>query len=241
MRLYDGNEAMKQEMEIQELIAASPLFSGLPAAYVQKLVDICERQQLPRGKWIFSEGDAGDGFYLVQTGRVKIYKVSPGGKEQILHIFGRGEPFGEVPVFAGQSFPAHAVALEKTRLLFFPRQAFIRLIEQYPVMALNMLAVLSRRLRQFATMIDALSLKEVPGRLAAYLLYLSKRQGNVENLELDITKTQLASLLGTIPETLSRMLSRISSQGMVELHGSRLVIIDRAALEELAFQGKMDI
>jgi CRP/FNR family transcriptional regulator len=234
-------EFMKQKMEIQELIAASPLFSGLPDDYLQKLVDICERQQLVRGKWIFSEGDAGNGFYLVQSGRVKIYKVSPGGKEQILHIFGRGEPFGEVPVFAGQSFPAHAVALEKTQLLFFPRRDFVCLIEQYPVMALNMLAVFSRRLRQFTTMIDALSLKEVPGRLAAYLLYLSKRQGNVEALELEITKTQLASLLGTIPETLSRMLSRISSQGMVKLHGSRIVITDRAALEELASQGKMDI
>ncbi|RLB71156.1 MAG: Crp/Fnr family transcriptional regulator [Deltaproteobacteria bacterium] len=232
---------MKQEIEIQELIAASPLFSGLPDAYVQKLNDICERQQLSRGKWIFSEGDAGNGFYLVESGRVKIYKVSPGGKEQILHIFGRGEPFGEVPVFAGQSFPAHAIALEKTRLLFFPRQAFIHLIEQYPAMALNMLAVLSQRLRQFTTMIDALSLKEVPGRLAAYLLYLSEAHDNTETLELDITKSQLASLLGTIPETLSRMLSRISSQGMVELHGSRIVITDRSALEMLASLGKMDI
>ena len=232
---------MEQEIEVRELIAASPLFSGLPATYVQKLVDICERRRLSRGKLIFSEGDAGNGFYLVHSGRVKIYKISPGGKEQILHILGRGEPFGEVPVFAGQSFPAHAVALEKTQILFFPRQAFIRLIEHYPAMALNMLAVLSRRLRQFTTMIDVLSLKEVPGRLAVYLLYLSRKQGNAETLELEITKTQLASLLGTIPETLSRMLSRISSQGMVELHGSRIVIVDRKALEELAAQGKMDI
>ena len=228
-------------MDIKELIAASPLFFGLPDAYVEKLAAVCEVRQLTRGGLIFSEGDEGNGFYLVQSGRVKIYKLSPNGKEQILHIFGKGEPFGEVPVFAGQSFPAHAVTLEKSLLLFFPRQAFIHLIEQYPAMAMNMLAMLSRRLRQFTTMIDALSLKEVPGRLAAYLLYLSKSQGNVETLELDITKTQLASLLGTIPETLSRMLSRISSQGMVALHGSRIVIIDRSSLEDLASLGKMDI
>ncbi|MCK4378515.1 MAG: Crp/Fnr family transcriptional regulator, partial [Deltaproteobacteria bacterium] len=135
----------------------------------------------------------------------------------------------------------HAVALEKSRLLFFPRQAFIKLIENYSAMALNMLAVLSRRLRQFTTMIDSLSLKEVPGRLAAYLLYLSKQQDNADKLELDITKTQLASLLGTIPETLSRMLAKISNQGMVELNGSHIVIIDRPALEDLASLGKIDI
>ncbi len=227
--------------EVNELIASSPLFSGLPEPYLQELVAICEPQLLPKGQWIFSEGDEGNGFYLVQSGRVKIYKVSPNGKEQILHIFGKGEPFGEVPVFAGQSFPAHAVALEKSRLLFFPRQAFIQLIENYPVMALNMLAVLSRRLRQFTTMIDSLSLKEVPGRLAAYLLYLSKQRDNADKLELDITKTQLASLLGTIPETLSRMLAKISNQGMVELNGSHIVIIDRPALEDLASLGKIDI
>lgn len=227
--------------EIKELVASSPLFSGLPDAYVEKLAEICEFRQLAKGALIFSEGDEGNGFYLVQSGRVKIYKVSPNGKEQILHIFGRGEPFGEVPVFAGQSFPAHAVALEKSRLLFFPRQAFIQLIENYPAMALNMLAVLSRRLRQFTTMIDSLSLKEVPGRLAAYLLYLSRQQDNADKLELNITKTQLASLLGTIPETLSRMLAKISNQRMVEINGSHIVIIDRPALEDLASLGKIDI
>lgn len=228
-------------MDMKELIAASPLFSGLPAAYVEKLAAVCQVRQLAGRGVIFSEGDEGNGFYLVQSGRVKIYKLSPNGKEQILHIFGKGEPFGEVPVFAGQSFPAHAVTLEKSQLLFFPRRAFIHLIEQYPSMAMNMLAMLSRRLRQFTTMIDALSLKEVPGRLAAYLLYLSKSQGDVDTLELDITKTQLASLLGTIPETLSRMLARLSGQGMVEIDGSRIIIRDRQALEDLASLGKMVI
>lgn len=228
-------------MENKQLIAASALFSGLPDAYLEKLKAICESRQLAKGALIFSEGDEGNGFYLVQGGRVKIYKVSPNGKEQILHIFGKGEPFGEVPVFAGQSFPAHAVALEKTLLLFFPRQAFIQLIERHPAMAMNMLAVLSRRLRQFTTMIDALSLKEVPGRLAAYLLYLSASQGNAATLKLDITKSQLASILGTIPETLSRMLAKISAQGLVELDGPRIIISDRPALEDLASLGRMDI
>lgn len=234
-------KSMEMNREVNSLIASAPLFNGLQKSYLQELVAICEPQLLPKGQLVFSEGDKGNGFYLVQSGRVKIYKVSPNGKEQILHIFGEGEPFGEVPVFAGQSFPAHAVSLEKSRLLFFPRQAFIQLIEKYPAMALNMLAVLSRRLRQFTVMIDSLSLKEVPGRLAAYLLYLSKQQDDAKKIELDITKTQLASLLGTIPETLSRMLAKISNQGMVELNGSHIVIIDRPALEDLASLGKMDI
>ena len=109
-------------------------------------------------------------------GQVKIFKASSDGKEQILHILGPGEPFGEVPVFSGQQFPASAEALRKSRLIFFPRSDFVNLITANPSLALNMLAVLSMRLRQFTVQIENLSLKEVPGRLATYLIYLAGEQ-----------------------------------------------------------------
>jgi len=233
--------AANRDRSLVEWLGATSLFDGVEDNHLWDLSGIAMVVSCKRRANIFSAGDPGNGFYLVKEGRVKVFMLSPDGKEQILHVIGPGESFGEVAVFAGQSFPAHAVTIEKSQLLFFPRQAFILLIERYPAMAMNMLAVLSRRLRQFTIMIDALSLKEVPGRLAAYLLYLSRRQDDAETLELDITKTQLASLLGTIPETLSRMLARISSQGMVKLQGSRIVITDRQALEDLASLGKMDI
>ncbi|NTV32610.1 MAG: cyclic nucleotide-binding domain-containing protein, partial [Deltaproteobacteria bacterium] len=80
-------------------------------------------QVFRKGESIFSEGEEGNGFYVVITGRVKIFKLSSEGKEQILHFFGPGEPFGEVPVFAGQQFPANAEALEQSRVFFFPRKS----------------------------------------------------------------------------------------------------------------------
>ena len=149
---------------------------------------------------------------MVGERKVKIYTVSTAGKEHILHIFGEGEPFGEVPVFYGQPFPASAEALLKTQTLFFPRDRFIHLIEANPSIALSMLAVLSMRLRIFANQIESLSLKEVPARLAHYLMYLSKEQGNTDVIELEISKGQLASLLGTIPETLSRIFAKMSDE-----------------------------
>jgi CRP/FNR family transcriptional regulator len=100
-----------------------------------------------------------------------------------------------------------------------------------------MLAILSKRLRRFANLIDDLSLKEVPGRLAAHLLYLSGQSEGSEQLELNITKTQLASLLGTIPETLSRILGKMSKQGLIESDGRQIKILEREALEELAESG----
>ena len=186
-------------MEIAKLVANIPLFEGLPDEQHRDLASIALVKSFSRGQTIFSEGDPGTGFYVVVSGRVKIYKLSADGKEQILHIFGGGEPFGEVPVFEGRRFPAHAVALDETRCLFFPRPAFTDLISRNPSLSLNMLAVLSRRLRRFTVLVDDLSLKEVPGRLAAHLLYLSDRNEGAADLELDVPKGQLAGMLGTIP------------------------------------------
>jgi CRP-like cAMP-binding protein len=105
--------------------------------------------------------------------------TSAEGKEQILHIYGPGHPIGEVPVFSGSRFPANAMAIEKSRMLFFPRRDFVDLISAHPSLALNMLAVLSLRLRQFTVQIENLSLKEVPARLASYLIFLSEKQVGV--------------------------------------------------------------
>lgn len=220
-------------MDTQKIIAGSPLFEGLPTKELGEIAAIAIGKSYQRGETIFFEGDIAVGFYMVAEGRVKIYKMSPGGKEHILHIFGAGEPFGEVPVFHGRPFPATAEALDKTATLYFPRDRFIRLVEANPSIALNMLGVLSLRLRRFASQIENLSLKEVPARLAGYLLYLSEEQGTVERVDLPITKGQLASLLGTIPETLSRIFARMSEEGLINVQGRQIELLDRDGLADL--------
>lgn len=221
-------------MPITEQIAAIPLFEGLPIDQQGDLARIAVEKSFKRGQTIFSEGAEATGFYVVSSGLVKIFKLSPDGKEQILHIFGPGEPFGEVPVFEGRRFPAHALALEESRFLFFPRSAFVDLIKANPSLALNMLGILSRRLRRFAALVDDLSLKEVPGRLAVHILYLSERQAGTDDLTLEVPKAQMAALLGTIPETLSRILTRMSKQGLITSDGPNIKILDREGLAELA-------
>jgi CRP-like cAMP-binding protein len=221
-------------MGIPEAISTIPLFQDLPEDQRADLAGIVQEKIFERGREIFSEGDEGSGFYVILSGRVKIYKLSAEGREQILHIFGPGEMFGEVPVFSGQNFPASAGAMEESRVFYIPRDAFTSLIERNPAIAMNMLAVLSARLRRFTVLIDDLSLKEVPGRLAAYLLYLSEQKDGSLQLELTITKNQLASLLGTVPETLSRILTKMAGQGLIESEGARIRIRDQEGLEDLA-------
>ncbi len=225
-------------MELMSFLKQVPLFAGLTPEQYDELAMIITLQDYGRGQSIFAEGDPGTGFYVVMEGLVKIYKLSMEGKEQILHIFGPGEPFAEAAVFIGSTFLAHALALEKSRTIFIPRRAFIDLIQTNPALAMNMLAALSMRLKKIAHLIENLSLKEVPGRVAAHILYLSTQQGDSDTVKLNIGKAQLASLLGTIPETLSRILTKLSKQGLISSEGAQITILDRDGLEDLAMGEK---
>ena len=227
---------MHEELKILSKI---PAFNGLTQDQIERIQQITSIRELARGEVVFSEGEQGNGFYVVVNGRVKVFKLSPEGKEQILHIIGPGEPFGEVAVFAGRSFPANAQALSNSRLLFLPRSEFVNLISTNPSLAMEMLAVLSIRLRQFTMQIESLSLKEVPGRLASYLMLLSSELSEPESVDLPISKGQLASLLGTIPETLSRIFARMSQQGLVRVSGRTIFLIDRPGLADLSKNGKL--
>jgi CRP-like cAMP-binding protein len=218
----------------RDTIAQAPLFKGLPENQLKEISNIAVEKHVVKGETIFLDGDDCSGFYLIVSGMVKIFKLSADGKEQILHFFGPGEPIGEVPVFSGQPFPANAEAMVKSRLIFFPRQAFVRLISDNPSLSLNMLAVLSLRLREFTVQIESLSLKEVPARLAAYLVYLANEQGKDHSVTLTISKGQLASLLGTIPETLSRIFARMTEQGLIRVRGRTIYLTDPAGLRELS-------
>jgi CRP/FNR family transcriptional regulator len=214
-------------------ISGIPLFHGLSGPALELLDSILEEKTFSRGENIFTEGSESAGFYIVIKGRVKVYKLSAEGKEQILHFVGAKELLGAVPAFADIPYPAYADAMEKTKALFFPRNQFLILIKDEPSVVMNMMANLAMRLQQFTRMIDDLSLKEVPGRLAAYLLYFCEDKGCSESVEIDISKGQLASLLGTIPETLSRILRKMSENKIIKVSGRRIILLKKSVLHDI--------
>lgn len=212
-----------------------PSFEGLAAEHLGILARLAVRRRLTAGTPVFAEGDPAAGFYVVLEGRVRIFKIGPDGREQILHIWEEGEPFGEAAALEGFPFPAYAEALDDSVVVFIPRSGLVEEVRRNPDFALAMLTLLSRRLRRFAGLIESLSLRDVPGRLAAYLLWLSERKRGAERMKLDITKAQLASLLGTIPETLSRILGRMAREGILATEGTKGIrLLDRPALRRLA-------
>jgi CRP-like cAMP-binding protein len=223
---------------ILNIISAIPLFNGLPDDQLSAIRQIAVEKQYNKGQTIFSEEDDTKGLFVVVDGRVKIYKVSSEGKEQILHIIEAGQSFGEVTVFTGQQMPANAQSLAKSRLLLFPRSAFVGLVTANPSLALNLLAIMSKKLRQFAVQIENLSLKEIPARLASYLIYLAEEQGSADAVTLNVSKGQLASLLGTIPETLSRIFAKLSGQNLIRVEGPKITLLDLQGIEDLAEHGK---
>ncbi len=230
---------MTDVSELSKWLQSTQLFRGLSSSQLLLVSQIAQSKQFPKGELIFRQDSEATGFFVVKTGRVKIFKVSVHGKEQILHIFGAKEHFAEVPALDGKHFPASAATLEPTELVFFPRQAFLNLLYQQPDIAINMLITLSIRLRHLNNLIEELSFKDVPQRLATYLLQLSERTNSKNSVELDLSKSQLAAALGTIPATLSRAFYRLSSDGIIAVNGTQVHLLDRDRLQSLSLGLKL--
>jgi len=209
------------------------LFEGLPREQLASLAEITVLKRFKTGDILFEAGQPGTHLYAVASGKVRVYRAAPSGKEQILHVFGPGEAFAEVPVFEGKTYPASAQALEDSLMVSIARKGFVEVLRREPELALGVMALLSARLRSFVTQIAQLSLKEVPERLAGYLLLLRATQ-NTDELTLDLPKGQIAAYLGTIPETLSRALKKLADQGLIEISGNRVRLVNAEALAHLA-------
>ena len=225
-------------METTDILKKSLLFSGLDDEHLQQVAAIAAKRSFTKGETLFVEGDTANGFYLLATGGMKLCKVSPDGREKVLHFVHPGETFAEAAFFGDGRYPAEARAIEKGEALFFPREAFMGLLERNPRFSLNLIVSLSLLLRRFARQIEELSFAEVPNRLAAYLLELADRKSTTFQwktyLDLDMKKGELASRLGTVSETLSRTFRKLKEEGVIDVEGSRVIILDRPRLLALA-------
>ena len=219
-----------------ETIAAMrlvPLFSALDGAALGELLTACLTRRLEARSQVLCPLQRAERFYVILAGKVKVYKLSAKGDEQILHLYGPGQTFGEAAMWAGGYYPAHAETLAETTLLLVSRNALKGLIDRNPDLAMGMLAGMSAKLREFNQLIEQLSLKEVPARLANVLLELPAKPGT-NTVVLKQTKRELAAQIGTIAETLSRALRKLKTSGLIEVNGSEITILDPSALADLA-------
>ncbi|RME21177.1 MAG: Crp/Fnr family transcriptional regulator [Candidatus Zixiibacteriota bacterium] len=220
-------------MEVRKLLSQTRLCQRLNESELDAIARIASLRNVNKGTTLFLQGDEATGFFLLVRGLVRIYKSSPEGREYTMHIVKPGEMFAEAAIFEGRDFPANCDAIEDSVVAFFPREAFTQLIMRSPQISMKMIAALSAFLRDLAGQVEELSLKEIPARLAAYLLTEARTAGD-SRFVLPITKTELAHKLGTISETLSRNLKKFRTLQLIEMNGREIVLLDRDKLEAIA-------
>lgn len=223
-------------MDVLKLMQRLDLFQGVPAEKLNFLAERSRYKQYKAGEMILGETDQAHAFYVIGAGQVKLYKSSPEGKEQTLFLLGPGDPFGMCTAFAVDSFPANATALEESGILRIPGPVMEAVAMKEPRLLLNIIQILSRRLTESMTLIESLSLKEIPQRLASFLLHALSQKGGKEinRLDLAITQRELAKILGSTPEALSRAIRKMSNAKVMAVEGRSIRILDRSALEQLA-------
>jgi len=220
---------------VETLLRKTPLFASLSESEFKALASRVSKRHAQRGELLFGEGDPCKGLYLVVSGKIRIFKVSAEGREQVLAIEGRGSSFAELPVFDGGSYPAGASASEDAELLFISRKDFQNFCREHPDVALKVIAVVGTRLRRLIGIIEELSFTTVRQRLIALILQLTESGGvpSKDGVRVELTKSHqdFAAELGTVRELISRNLSRLQAEGFLEVEGRRLIVKDVAGLK----------
>lgn len=224
--------------EIASILKKCLLFSDLNTTELEQVRDSGLIRKYQKNEIIFRDNETAKGFFVVLSGMVKIYRLSPEGREHILHLLSEGETFAEAAMFAGKNYPAYAEALKDSRVFFIDRTNLVKLIEESSRLVLKMMASQAKRLRRFADMIEDLSLKEVSARLAKYILDTALKEGEETKdgirFNLNISKTLLAASLGTINETISRTMADFKNKGFIEENGGKIIVLNKIALEKIS-------
>jgi CRP/FNR family transcriptional regulator len=220
------------------LIWKIPLFAELDERAIQKLSERCVARTVSAGHVLFTAGDECRGLYIIETGRVRIYRTNPEGREQVLHIEGPGRPVAELPLFDGQPYPASAVTLEETRLVFLPRADFESLYRTNPDVAQAIIRALGRRLRHLVHVTETLAFRDVAARLALLLVGYAERAGRETpdgvELTLDRTQEELAIEIGAARESVSRAMNQLRRKGLIRrIDRDHLLVPDVSRLRAL--------
>ena len=227
----------------RSLLRGVAIFAELDERALQRLEERCVVREMPAGTVVFTTGEPCRGLYIVQAGRVRIYRLGADGREQVLHIEGPGRPVAELPLFDGGAYPASAVTLEPSTLVFLPRADFEGLYRSNPDAAHAIILGLGKRLRHLVQLTQTLAFRDVAARLAMLLAGYADRAGNATasgiELTLDRTQEELALEIGAARESVSRALKQLQRRGLVEqLRRDTFLIPDLERLRTAAAPGE---
>ena len=215
-----------------EILATVPHFSGLDDATLRAVAEAAIRRDFGDNQVVFVEGQPSKGLYIVETGWLKVVKMSADGREQVIHFLGPGETFNALSVFTELPNPATVVALEKSVVWLIPREAMLRLLDAHPKLARVIVQKLAMRVQHLVSLVEDLSLHTVEARLARLLLEHGER-GTVQRRRW-ANQTEMAARLGTVPDVLSRALRKLAAEELIRVARHQIEILDIKGLEERA-------
>lgn len=226
-----------EHIDLTTILERTALLSSLSRTEIQSLAARTVRKHFSRGELLFSEDGPCHGLHIIASGKVRIFKSSLNGREQVLAMNHPGESVAELPVFDGGRYPASAMAVEDVELAFISRQDFHAFCMEHPEVGLKMLAVVGARLRRLVGIIEELSFSTIRQRLIAVLLRLAETEGKQTQrgieFQLPASHQELASQLGTVRELISRNLMRLQAEGLLDVEARQIVLKDRNGLNAL--------
>jgi len=223
--------------DVAAVLEKTALLAGLSPTERRLLAARTVRKSFGPGELLFSEGDPCHGLYIIARGKVRIFKTSVGGREQVLAVNHPGESVAELPVFDGGPYPASAAATEATEVAFISRRDLQAYCMEHPEVALKMLAVVGSRLRRLVGIIEELSFTTIRERLISALLRLAESEGRPTGrgveFQLPASHQELANQLGTVRELISRNLMRLQAEGLLDVDARQIVVKDMDGLRAL--------
>ncbi|HEY6103344.1 MAG TPA: Crp/Fnr family transcriptional regulator [bacterium] len=221
--------------EIHDLLRTVPLFAGLRPDALNGLAAQMRRRVFKRGTMIFHKDQAGDALYVIESGRVRIFLPAESGTELTVEVSGGGDVFGELSLLDGRPRSASAEALEDTTAFTLTRDEFKTHLAETPQLAVALIELLSNRLRHVTEYAESLAYLDVHARLARTLLEMAERYGVKRDgieIDFDLTQADLATMVGATRERVNRALAAFRSQGLLELRGRKIALLDTTRLRQ---------
>jgi CRP-like cAMP-binding protein len=215
-----------------KLLQSMRYFNGIDAAQLKSLQHLFREVRYDKGTHFLAEGDWTDSLYFIVSGLVKVYKTSPGGKEQVLHIAPPGDSLNDVSLYDGGPNAAGMVALTPVVLYTIEKKDIIRILQENPRLTMNVIRALAERIRRDSNLLEDLSSSQVLARLAK--LFLGRYGGEEVTVGLNLTQKDMASLVGSSREMVNRSLKAIEEMGGIRLSRRRIIILDKGVLQKLA-------
>lgn len=226
--------ARSKGLDVQAALRAVPYFADLDAGALRDLAAMARIRQYAKGETILWEGEPCDGLYVVLRGRVKVFKRSEVGREQVLLIIGPGRSFNDVPVFDAGPNPGSVAALDPSTIAILPKAQILRLVESSPAMAMAVIRILAARMRGLTIVVEDLALRSVTARVAKILLEWAGGRATLAETPVDsgvrLTQSQLAAMTGSVREVVQRALKTLEQDGAIKLSRARINVLDPAAL-----------